>query len=90
MNNTNKKPWKLSKSIVGAGVAGVAGAAMIPGTAEAHCGHGMYGFQRYQWDELVHDSGCTGKGAPPSPFCARFYQGDCIDQFNYYNCYWPC
>jgi hypothetical protein len=89
MKNTNKKPWKLSKSIVGAGVAGVAGAAMIPGTAEAHCGHGMYRTVEYYWGEF-DDYGCTGKGSPPSPQCVRIYEGDCVHSFNYYNCYWPC
>jgi hypothetical protein len=70
-----------------------AAASFVPGAAEAHCGHGMYGVQhvgQFQND----DTGCVGKGTPGSGFgcTCTFYSPypNCLQYVCYYNCYSPC
>jgi hypothetical protein len=93
------KLTKASQSILKGGALAVgAAAAFVPGQAEAHCGHGMYGaFYTYRYPEFpgyedYYDTGCTGKGAQPMPDweCYQWEQGVCTQEVAYYNCYAPC
>jgi hypothetical protein len=92
MKNRKNKPMLRSLQLAGVAAAG-ATAAFVPGQAEAHCGHGMYGqiYHDYWGEEWNY--GCTGKGDTPEPsfYCVTWdpWQG-CMEWYAYYNCYEPC
>jgi hypothetical protein len=87
-----KKSKKIRPALlVGAGAA--ATAAFVPGAAEAHCGHGMWGVWIWVDYSGWMDSGCTGKGDQPQPdyICNDDPEyGQPWICWNYYNCYEPC
>jgi hypothetical protein len=82
----------LSPAIVAVGV-GAIGSAAVPGAAEAHCGHGMWGSWEISWNTRMTDSGCIGKGAQPWPYYDCWDWNPlygCIAGTECYNCYSPC
>jgi hypothetical protein len=66
------------------------GAAAVPGTAEAHCGHNMHGYAEWDYFQgVVYDSGCVGKGwpeYPPYDGCFTELYGTCVQGWYYYDC----
>jgi hypothetical protein len=79
------------KTMVKAAGVGVAATAFVPGAAEAHCGHGMYG--QIYWNivnQSEFDFGCYGKGDMPADMCVWSSEGECLAGRSYYNCYTPC
>jgi hypothetical protein len=87
-----KKARRLAKPLLG--VASVGAAAALPGTAEAHCGHGMYGVLTCDlggYSNWCEDQGCIGKGDTPPDNCEIWMTGGgCYLGELYYNCYFPC
>ena len=60
---------KVSLNHVALGASAVAAAAFVPGAAEAHCGHGMYGYFAFQVQGGIYDdTGCVGKGDPTTEY----------------------
>jgi hypothetical protein len=91
----NARPRRLTPATCVAGLTAAGAAAFLPGQAEAHCGHGMYGITHWiYWDEEgEQDWGCVGKGDQPLPSydCVWWqWPGGCREYYTYYNCYEPC
>jgi hypothetical protein len=88
-----KKLTKNKTPVVLTGV-GLTALAAVPGTAEAHCGHGMYGAVYYNYWQFGYpyygDSGCVGKGGQPDAVCLHYDPPNCDEGYWYYNCYQPC
>jgi hypothetical protein len=92
---TTSNMRQSNKSLKAARVAGVtavgAAAAFVPGQAEAHCGHGMYGIVHWTGGSNYEYLGCIGKGAQPMPSyqCVAYSGPSCTEWYQYYNCYCP-
>jgi hypothetical protein len=81
------KIFSKQRAVVLAGGIGVA--AFVPGSAEAHCGHAMWG-QVWWWDTGSYDGGCVGKGDMPDPSegCLSYdpYTQECVEGWWAYDC----
>jgi hypothetical protein len=89
------RPWTPAATV--AGLSTATAAAFVPGQAEAHCGHGMYNLEWWEYNviteqETYYNYGCIGKGATPSPEfqCTQWWGEQCIGAWVYYNCYSAC